>query len=57
MLMRRNRISVIGQRRIIGRQDVDICQLVFSIQNIVYLRKLAIEGVLRRTRLRRSVVG
>lgn len=57
MLMRRKRISVIGQRRIIGRQDVDICQLVFSIQNIVYLRKLAIEGVLRRTRLRRSVVG
>lgn len=57
MLMRRNRISVIGQRRIIGRQDVDICQLVFSIQNIVYLRKLAIEGALCRTRLRRSVVG
>lgn len=57
MLMRRNRISVIGQRRILGRQDVDICQLVFSIQKIVYLGKLAIEGALRRTRLRRSVVG
>ena len=54
--MRRNRISVIGQRRIIGRQDVDICQLVSGIQKIVYLRKLAIEGALRRTRLRRSVV-